>query len=162
MENIFTVSQPFLIYARILGLFPMCADGPARKGFFKVKWHSVVVTVCSMFVLLYATVQNFSHYYFFNVYASDITTKAWDILKNAELCSYFLLLGYQICKRKQVVEFLRLIYQIDEEVRNLIYKNILMKQLLRALSFYSNFTFIQVFQCTFKHSSCLLFEHIFN
>lgn len=116
MENIFTISKPFLVFAKALGIFPMTFEEPARKGKLKVKLFDIVLSVLSLLAISYITLSSFSSKIFFSGDRKIMET-AWYILKNLDVTSYFFLFWYQIVKRKSILNFVLLLADLDEKVR---------------------------------------------
>ena len=115
MENVFTVSQPFLIYAKTLGLFPKSFEGKATNGVFKTQLRDVLISCCSLCLVLALNVMNF----YWSVPASTgsrILNIVWNLFADLEISLYILLFIYQIWKRKNILTFLKLIMKCDEMV----------------------------------------------
>lgn len=116
MENIFTASEPFLRFGKVLGYFPHNFEGPARKGFFRTAWSGlllfcVIITsfVCiNTFHMMDRTVI---------VTSSKIASNGWMITTDLAFSTHLAILLYQFYKRETVATFLKQIYDIDEDVR---------------------------------------------
>lgn len=115
MENIFTVAKPFLSFAKILGLFPMTFVGHPRKGILEIKWHDVLLSFCSFTGLICLMFINLEMRVFLKN-DSKVLFSAWFVLKLLDISSYMCLFAYQLCKRKNVLNFLDLLNSVDEEV----------------------------------------------
>lgn len=115
MENIYTVSKPFLAFSRILGLLPMSFQNKPRNGLLKFKLHGVILTCLCASILTYLTSVNLSNN-MLEVNTSKVIFIAFNILKNSELVSYLFLFGYQILKLKDCVRFLKLVNKVDDDV----------------------------------------------
>lgn len=115
MENIFTVSKPFLNVAQVLGLFPMGFAGPARKGFLTLKWFNIVISTLWLLILL--CVMKFT--LAFNDFVLDnskVLPKALKLLTNMNV-SWFLVHNlYQLYKRCNILQFLNTLHSSDEKV----------------------------------------------
>lgn len=117
MENFYTSVKSFLFFAKLLGIFPMSFEGPARKGLLKVKWQNVFISFCLVLVTVSLFTMRFSFDLTF-AKNSEILAKAWDIMTDVEILSYFLLFCYQIFKRKNILKFMKTIQSIDDEVES--------------------------------------------
>jgi hypothetical protein len=118
MENIFTVTKPFLIFAKLLGVFPMSFEGPAGKGLLKVHWKDLIFSVVAQ-VYLHSNFfySLFSINFFHQSSDSKIATEGWNVIvKLFKVVVIFQILG-QLGKRKNVVRFLNLIQNFDMQVR---------------------------------------------
>lgn len=115
MENIFSASKPILTLAKLLGLFPMSFEGPARKGLLKLKCVNVII---SLFWFVAALFMILNRSPFSKVYtgSSQVLPRAWEVLMNLELFSYIFNFCYQNWKRKNIVKFLKIIHKSDEKV----------------------------------------------
>lgn len=115
MENIFTVSKPFLLFSRTIGLFPMSLK--LSSNFFSQTCKlgsissSLSIIGLSIVFIFYSTID-------FKLFQrSQILPLAWDIAMNVETLTHIFLLIFQIGKRKKIIKFLWLIYEIDKEVK---------------------------------------------
>lgn len=117
MENIYTVSKPLLKVAELLGFFPMHFVGPSKVGNLQLSWFGVLMSICLILTnaIIFAKVMTTRS---FVMTDSEILSKAFDILTKTEHLTYFLLIGYQMKKCKNVVKFLKLLHSFDEKVRN--------------------------------------------
>lgn len=115
MENIFTVSKPFITILSFFGLFPMSFEGKAVKGLLEIKWHSVLCSAVCLSVSLYFFLTSCSMYVTFHE-VSEIIRQAWYILTNLEFILYTILFCYQNLKCKSIRNLLNQVHQIDEEV----------------------------------------------
>lgn len=116
MENIFTASKPFINFATFLGLFPMSFEGPARKRILKLSFFGVLLSCCSLLLLVYITVSNLASEDHYSTKASVFFDDTRIFLITAELLSYIFFLINQLCKRKSILRFLELIHEFDVEV----------------------------------------------
>lgn len=116
MENIFSVSKPFLAIAQTLGLFPMAFDGAARKGLLIINRYSVAVSILWFLILLCAMkiTFNFDSYFIDN---SKVLPKALKLLTNLNISSFLVHNSYQIYKRQNILNFLSTLYESDEKVK---------------------------------------------
>lgn len=95
----------------------MSFEGPARQGLFKTNWFGVTSSCCCFVFLSFVTVEHFTVGNDFTSNFSKLLDVASNIALTIELFSYIFLLFYQICNRKKVLRFLKLIEDIDDEVR---------------------------------------------
>lgn len=116
MENIFSVSQPFVSFARALGVFPMSYDGPPRKGFLRTTWRDVIISCSSLSVLTFVIIFNLTEAHSSTVTTSKLLETAWILRVNSKFWSYCLLICFQIYKRKNISTFLWLLYNFDKNV----------------------------------------------
>lgn len=117
MENFFTSTKPFVIFAHTLGLFPMNFEGPARKGLLRLSYRGIVFACCSLLFVIYLVVGNILKP---RRSLRDDPSFLEKILESSlyiELFSYIHLILYQMVKRHNIVRFLKLIDKVDEEVR---------------------------------------------
>lgn len=115
MENIFIVSKPFLVFAKVLGYFPMSFSKHATNGRFKIKWFDVLISCCwCLFIVAVNVTVLFSKQIVLS--KSAFLVKAWSISRSAELILYFDLFCCQIYNRRNILKYLTLIYDFDEEV----------------------------------------------
>lgn len=121
MENIFTVVKPFLTLAKAFGLFPMSFEGQPRKGFLKVHWHDLLMTILSLIIaieMILPTIFKDKDMEFMP--QSRILLRAFDIMGILEMYSSIIHLCYQICKRNHILKLLHLIQYHDDEVSNIL------------------------------------------
>ena len=116
MDNIFTASKSFLSFSKLFGLFPYSFEEPSRKGIFKVRVSGVLLTLCSFSILVYLTWSNLS-FMVLVTNESKLLVYAWNIAKNLETFSLFCMFGYQLFKRKNVIRFLKIINEVDKDVK---------------------------------------------
>jgi hypothetical protein len=116
MENVYTISKPFLIFSKVFGLFPMSFEGSARKGFLKFKWINLIFTFCLFAALTYLQVE-LSRRVALLLCELSLMDKVWTSLTQAQLLSFYWCFCYQIFKSKNTLRFLQLIGSFDENVR---------------------------------------------
>lgn len=116
MENVYTVSKTFLTTIKFLGFFPLSFEGPARKGFLKVKWYNFINVSCLIAFSIFISVL-LSKRLFFVFNDSSFIDEIWNSLMRLENFSYFGLFTYQMFRIKNTVKFLKLLYSFDEIVR---------------------------------------------
>lgn len=115
MENIFTASKPFIILAKLLGLFPTSFDGPARKGSLKLKCLDILISLFWFVSICYLVFTGVSRTSFYTG-SSIILAKIWDVFIKMEYSLYFIEFCYQVSKHKNIVRFLKKIQKSDEKV----------------------------------------------
>lgn len=114
-HKIVSVSKPFLTFATILGLFPMKFEGTLQKGCWKLSITGVICSFCSISALLYLT---WSTMAFAKLYInpSVLLGKAWNITKGFETFSLFYQFAYQLLKCNKIMEFLKRVGDLDNDV----------------------------------------------
>lgn len=116
MENVFTAAKPFLTFASSLGFFPLSFEDNVRCGVLKTSWNGLIATFSCLFTLFSLTVANSSKVKVFLTAGSKIMMIAWIVLSNFELASFYFMFSYQLYKRKNILQFLILLNQFDQEV----------------------------------------------
>jgi hypothetical protein len=114
MENIFTAAYPFLVYAKLLGVFPIDFDGLSR-GELKVRCRDLGFSVVLFSVLLFLVCGSV-----FNLTVSsncESSAIAWKIIVLLNVISVSLAFVYQMFHLRSVVEFINQLHEIDNEVR---------------------------------------------
>jgi hypothetical protein len=117
MENIFTVAKPFLTFAKLLGVFPMSFEGPARKGFLKVHWSDLMFSglgFISLILYFYFTMLVENLFSFLS--DSMIVLKVWKVVLKLSSLVLFCQFWYQLTRRRLIARFLHLIRNFDMEV----------------------------------------------
>jgi hypothetical protein len=123
MENIFTVAKPFLIFAKLLGVFPMSFDGPARKGFLKTKLADLVHSIFS-FVIIFSLFYyvSFASSLIKSLTATEIAFQGWMTALYLQTSIFICLFLYQLSRCRNVVRFLNLVHCVDKKVKMLTWK----------------------------------------
>lgn len=116
MENIFTVSKPFLALGRFLGLFPASYQQSGNKKYFKVSIPGIFSTCCAISIFSYLVIANYMQRNRPLYKLSEISSISQVFMRNFELFSYMILCIYQVGKWRKIVEFLKLIEKADDEV----------------------------------------------
>lgn len=118
MENIYTTLKPFYILIKSMGLFPMSFEGPPRKGFFKTKKIDVsascvagMLPVCM--IALNLMIQDPV------VSTSPFVSKMFVVSAFVGVCTIFCQFWMQIRLRHSILNFLGLLNNFDQRVRNL-------------------------------------------
>lgn len=124
MENIFTVSKPFLTLARLIGLFPATYQQSSNKKYFKVSIHGIFFTCCSISISSYLVIANYIDHNRPPNKQSEISSISQVFMRNFELFAYLLLCIYQVSKWRKVVEFLKMIEKADNEVSFWLWKSL--------------------------------------
>lgn len=115
MENVYTVSENFLVFGKVFGFFPFSFTGPSRKGIFSTKWHDVVALCVMLLIISVLMTMNLLNKAYVES-TSLMVTNAWNISINIEIISYLLIIGYQVKKRKKIIEYLQQIAVVDFKV----------------------------------------------
>lgn len=113
MENIFTASNSFLVYAKFLGLFPMTLGGNS-KGNLKLTTFNAVLTLIAVSTLTYLLVINIIYKVFVHG-GSQFVVESCTITLNSELASFLVLYAYQTFKRNNITKMFENIRLIDEQ-----------------------------------------------
>lgn len=116
MSNVFTAASPFLAVLRFTGLFPMTFVGPARNGHLRFKWLDAVLRIFWLligFISLTVSCLTLGSIFWGQ---SKILVSAWYLMINVEIIAYNFVLLYQFSKRRNILEFLRLLHKIDDQV----------------------------------------------
>lgn len=119
MENIFTSAKPFLVVSKLFGFIPMTVNKNPRNSFVKTAWIDIVASCCCFALLCFFSFDTFLNHRLLSSSNSSFLLTAWDIIRKAELLSYFFLFLYQVHRRKRIEEFLTKIYEYDEKVRKI-------------------------------------------
>jgi 7tm Chemosensory receptor len=114
-QNVFTSAKPFLTLAKLLGFFPMSFHGPAHKGNFKIKCFNILASSCLALTLILIMVLIIKNNAFVAL-ESNILFYGWAISLFFEIISQIVLFLYQVCRRKDVVGFLKTLNECDEQV----------------------------------------------
>lgn len=117
MENIFTESKPFLVFAKFLGFFTMSVTEDLKIISTTVKWFDVFMTCCSFVALVFLNVTTLLQANFLAVSESSFLLIAWDLTRKFELVSYIGLFLYQFQQRNQIKKFLEKLNGFDEKVK---------------------------------------------
>jgi hypothetical protein len=112
MENVFISSKFFLIFAKLLGFFPMSVNQSSMK----VKNIDIFMTCCSYTALIAINIETFWHDKFFTL-GNTFIQNAWDVIKKTEMISYIFLFAYQLRARKKIFSFFKDVHRFDEKVR---------------------------------------------
>lgn len=113
MDNIFTVTKPFLSILTIFGVFPFSFQGVALKGNLVFKFKNVIPMGITLCMVCYFTVASFlAKEFSFN---SNILSKALKALTIADLVFVFILHIYQFSKRSEMNLFLLTIHNYDNQ-----------------------------------------------
>jgi hypothetical protein len=114
MDNFYTSIKPFCIFANYMGFFPFSFDGPARKGFLKIKKINVLQIVLVLIILTTATVGNFVLYvYTYDPTLSFFRYSVWTWLMVFADPIIFLQFFIQLKKQHEIRSFLKLMHDID-------------------------------------------------
>jgi hypothetical protein len=130
MENIFTAYQPFIVFFKFLGLFPLSFDGPARKGNLKFKWKNIFSSCTT--ILFYTFVFGFILTNRKVTVDSKILYYGWSLPSLLESFFQLVLVLNQLKDAKKIVLFLKKLQAVDEKVK--CFDNFLINTLLRSLS----------------------------
>ena len=117
MENIFTVSKPFILLANIFGIFPMSFEKNSINGVLKVTWHGLVNSVLSMMLVIYIVASPMSFDFVF-FQRSKILMISWTFIDYSDTISCLIIFCCQLYKSKNIFKFLKVIDSIDQEVIN--------------------------------------------
>jgi hypothetical protein len=115
LENFFTSVEPFLVFAKFLGFFPMSFDGPARNGKFKVKFFNIFATSCFTLIsalILFLNITNGA----FVTTDSRLLYYGWVLPSISEMFFQLGLFIKQVNQRADVVNFLKQLNSVDEKV----------------------------------------------
>lgn len=116
MENVFSVSKPFLNLLTLCGLFPISFIGKPRNGVLKTTWSAKLLSsfmFASTFIVAIFNVI-LSHNGSFT--RSEIVLLSWSVSIKLESLSNVYILLNQVRKRNNIVKFLQIIHQADETV----------------------------------------------
>lgn len=118
MSNVFTVSKFFYFFAKAFGAFPMTYEGPTRNGNLKTKWHDVLYSILCFCVVFFMLFKKFTSE---NSVTSDSTIVAitWNYSIILELSMLVIQLCHQIHRRHEIKSFLKLLNEIDLEMKQL-------------------------------------------
>jgi hypothetical protein len=118
MENVFTAAKPFVVFAKLLGVFPMSFDGPARKGLLKSHWSDWICALLWMLLMLSALLllrRLKSSFYL--LADSEISLEAWYIAGYLHISSLSIFIFIQVRNREKIVRFLNLLHDFDNKVK---------------------------------------------
>jgi predicted ATPase len=118
MDNIFTVSRPFLEFFRLVGLFPMAFDGPDRRGILRVSWLGIVTSVILISWSVAVNILTILYKGFSRVQdqPSGILLAGATSSVMFESFSLIFIIFYQLFKRKKILTFLRNVDRVDKKV----------------------------------------------
>lgn len=117
MDNIYTAASPFLKVLRIFGIFPLAFAGPARKGVFRFTFLDAILRIFWFAISMACMI--LSSFSLKNVFLgqSKVLGLAWYFTTNAEVLCHVIVMLYQIHKRKNILEALKLLNSFDDSVR---------------------------------------------
>lgn len=114
MDNIFTVSKPFVSILNFLGLFPLSFEGLTVKGKFVFKFRNVLPTAIALGIVCYFAVTSLLQKEL--LMSSNILSKALIAQTTADLVFVFILHIYQLSKQSEMKNFLLTIHRYDNQV----------------------------------------------
>lgn len=120
MDDVYKFVKPYLVFSKVIGLYPVTFDGPLKDRKSLFKWHDWILPVVNITTVLYLICGTSSAGISF-MKPSSIQDKAWSLMATFDISSYFLLLVYQLYKRHNLITFLSKIYDYDEQVFRDIY-----------------------------------------
>lgn len=151
MDSIYKSFKPFYYLSKLLGVFPMSFQGKAGNGELKTKWHDFVISILS-FTFLICLITSQIKFNNFLKSDSSISTKASEI--SVLIALFFLLISFvfQISKRHQIVNFLKLLNSYDIEVKTMKMKIVFCKT--KVFIFLGKVVRMEVrsFQASFENS----------
>lgn len=115
MDNIYTTVQAFATLLKVLGVFPMSFEGPARKGVLKTKFRDVVITIFPVSVLIVLILFALLDHKLVTI-ESSILAKAWNFCLILGLFMLLVAFVYQIIHRHNIRDLLQLLDNFDQEV----------------------------------------------
>lgn len=92
--------------------------GPARNGYLRFKWLDAVLRIFWLLIGLISLTVSYLTLRSIFCGQSKILASAWYLMINVEIIAYNCLLLYQFRKRRNILEFLRLLHKFDDEVSN--------------------------------------------
>lgn len=113
--NIYTSSQPFYWFAKMLGLFPLSYIGPAEKGILTMKWHGVASTVLAFKVCVLLTAWSF-YGEDNSASVSNMMSVVWIQWSAFGLFLVMIQLFIQFRNRESMKYFLRAVNDFDKKV----------------------------------------------
>jgi hypothetical protein len=120
MENVFTAAKPFVVFAKLLGVFPMSFDGPTSKGLLKTRRRDWICTSLSLLLMLSGLLLLRSLKSSFYLLAdSEISLEAWYIAGYLHVSSISIFIFVQARGREKIVKFLNLLHDFDNKVKPL-------------------------------------------
>lgn len=119
MENIYTSAKPFYICLKVFGIYPM-TFGPTTKKFCKTKCQDILITCCSLSVLIALIVIHLV--YGIDLKAdSPILFKTFQVSVVFDLFMIFAQYFVQLVKRNGIRNFLELLHKFDIDVNKLVH-----------------------------------------
>lgn len=115
MDNIYTAFRPFYIAMKVLGIFPVSFEGPARKGILRQTFSDIFLSCISIIPFITLFVVSCSRQNSMDL-ASQILPRAWSLSNLFCLTMLVLSYSYQIAKRGSIIKFLELLEGFDKEV----------------------------------------------
>lgn len=116
MDNIYSATRPLLLFAKMIGYFPLSFEGAATKGNFKFKCSNVVLVCCTLVTFSFCIFRNVKDGSF-DESDSSILAKGWNISAIMELSSHICILVYQLKSHKNILGFVRNLHSFDCQVR---------------------------------------------
>lgn len=115
MDNIYSVSKPFLVFLKLCGFFPLSLNDPLLGAQLVFKWYNLTFTVSNFSILLFLILS--SSLTKLEYYAgSDILAKGWMIMSDYDVLCGVVLLLYQLSRQSKICSFLTKIQEFDQKV----------------------------------------------
>lgn len=117
MEDVYSSIRPFYILLKILGVFPITST---EKQSSWGNFANVLIASCSIIIFILVFFANIlRRITFFSVYSTEIIQLIWLISLYFYIASTFVETCYQIYKRNEIKNFLKLLNKFDTKVNTL-------------------------------------------
>lgn len=111
-ENIFTCTNPFLVFLKLFGLFPFTLN---KKNEFKTKASDFAITFFVVTTCVCLDIFSMTEFFIYEI-GSEILKKVWIFTSALSAVLHFLLFVHQLRKCREISSIITSLHKVDLKV----------------------------------------------